>query len=152
MEELNYYNDNLEVSCAIQKSIEIFLMIKNTILKLNDHIVSFEDKKYLSLLLGIKYTNNGVSDILNRFRYYYGIQVHTQGIEKDRKREVYNEYFKDLLFDLSSLQSIEELMLKLLDVPFILELHNYSGYSTNKIKNVIKDKNDSKILIKSLQK
>ena len=152
MEEFNCYNDDLEISCAINKAIEIFLIIKNTILKFNNHIVSFEDKKYLSLLLGIKYTNNSVSVILNRLHYDYGIEIHTQVINKDQEREVYNEHFKNLVFDLSSQQNIEELMFKLLNVPFVLKLHNYYGYPVNKLRIAIKDKSNSKILIKSLQR
>ena len=148
MEDLNCYNDNIEVSCAINKALEIFFIIKNTILKFNDHIVSFEDKKYLSLLLGIKYTSNSVSNILNRFHYDYGIEIHTQILEKAQEREVYNEYFKDLLNE----QGIEEIMFKLLDIPFILELHNYYGYPVNKLRMAIKDEKESKILIKSLQR
>ena len=148
MEDLNCYNDNIEVSCVIHKALEIFFIIKNTILKFNDHIVSFEDKKYLSLLLGIKYTNNRVSDILSRFHYDYGIEINTQILEKAQEREVYNEYFKDLLNE----QSIEEIMFKLLDIPFILELHNYYGYPVNKLRMAIKDEKESKILIKSLQR
>ena len=61
MKEMMKFN-NEEMSVVIYKSMEIYDTFKKTIIKVNSERLSIEDKKYLSLLLGILNTDNQVGN------------------------------------------------------------------------------------------
>lgn len=154
MEKLNFYNNDIEVNAAIHKSMEIFMIIKNTILKMDGKVISLENKKLLALLLGIEYTDNNVSRKLKELLYNYRIIVHTDERDKEECIQVYDEYFKDTIesFELESDFKIEELMLKLLNTEFITYLHERNNYPINRLRIVLTEVVRTKKLIKTLQK
>lgn len=153
MKELNFYNNDPEVNAVIHKGMEIFAVIKNTILKMNNEILSMEDKKALSLLLGIEYTENTVSKKLKQVFYIYGITVYTMVYDRKECIELYEEYFKSLIdgFELDSDFTVEQLMMKLLDISFISKLHEYNNYPINRLRIILNESLKSKKLIKTLQ-
>ena len=63
MKEMMKFN-NEEMSVVIYKSMEIYDTFKKSIIKVNSERLSIEDKKYLSLLLGILNTNNQVGNVM----------------------------------------------------------------------------------------
>ena len=84
-----------EIKNTIYTGISIFKIIKNSIVKIDKQIVSLEDKKYLSLYLGI--INCDVNDCY----------IDEEFINKELYNDIYNEYFKDILInlDISSLDN-----------------------------------------------
>ena len=62
MKEMMKFNND-EMSVVIYKSMEIYDTLKKTIIKVNSERLSIEDKKYLSLLLGILNTDNQNKDV-----------------------------------------------------------------------------------------
>lgn len=154
MERLNFYNNDVEVNNAIHKSMEIFMVIKNTILKMDGKVIGLENKKLLALLLGIEYTDNNVSRKLKELLYNYRIIVHTEERTQEDCMQIYNEYFKDTIdsFELETDFRIEELMLKLLNTEFITYLHERNNYPINSLRIKLSEDLRTKKLIKTLQK
>lgn len=153
MEKINFYNNNLEVNNAIHKGMEVFLIIKDATLKMVGKTLSMDDKKLLSLLLGIEYTHSIVGKKLGRNVCNYGITVYTISKNRNECIEIYDQHFKNLIdsFSLDTCFNIEELMLALLDIPFVINLHEYNNYSVDKLKNSLTESLNVKKKIKTLQ-
>ncbi|MBE6152525.1 MAG: hypothetical protein E7165_04365 [Firmicutes bacterium] len=154
MEEKEFYNNNLDVNAAIHKGMEVFSVIANAALKIDEKILTVEDKKVLCLLLGIEYTNNSISKRLKNFFWSYRVFVYTPDLERDKCIEIYDKNFIELIehFELRENFSLEELMLKLLDLEFIISLHEINNCSIKKLKKFLNKSSDSKQKIKTLQK
>lgn len=154
MEEKEFYNNNLDVNAAFHKGMEVFFVIANAALKIDDKLLTVEDKKILSLLLGIEYTSNNVSKKLKNFFWSYRVLVYTPDLERDKCIEIYDKNFIELIenFGLQENFCLEELMLKLLDLEFIISLHEINNCSVKKVKKTLSKSIDSKLKIKTLQK
>lgn len=151
-EKLNIVDEELVES--IFKAIEIFDVIKNTRIKINNKLINSIDKKYLSLLLGIYNKENEVSKILRLLRYNYDIQVYTNTKKQEEYQKIYDEEFRDIIDSLIRVEDscIENLMLQLLDVDFIKKLHNDKGLSLMSLKLLLHESLKGKPKPKILQK
>ena len=116
-----------EIKNTIYTGISIFKIIKNSIVKIDKQIVSLEDKKYLSLYLGVINCDIKKCDIdyepINKYVY----------------DEIYNEYFKDILVNLD-LSSIDNYYNSLLNTDIVK--------SFNKDYGIIPEVKSNKKLIK----
>ena len=153
MEKINFYNNNLEVNEVIHKGMEVFLIIKDATLKMAGKTLSMDDKKALSLLLGIEYTHNIAGKKLGRNSCNYGITVYTVSRNRNECIEIYDKYFKSMIdnFSLDTYFNVEELMLALLDIPFVITLHECNNYSIDKLKKSLNESLNIKKKIKTLQ-
>lgn len=155
-EEIQKENIDDELLACIYKAIEVFDIIKNTTLKIDNERINDENKKYLSLFLGIYLGKNDVSKIFRLFRYSYGIEVYTYTMPETEYINLYKNNFKDLLESMLVEENImlEEFMLKLIEVDFIKNMHYNRGFSLMAIKTLLNksigDKKEEKI--KTLQK
>ena len=143
-EKLNIVDEGLIVS--IYKTIEIFDVIKNTRIRINNELISNIDKKYLSLLLGIDFTNNEISKILHLLRYNYDIEIYTSA----KREEEYERIVNSLLQEEDNY--LENFMLNLLEVDFIKNLHHNKGLSLTPLKLLLHKSLQSKEKAKTLQK
>lgn len=141
-----------EMNIALHKSMEIYDVIKNTVIKLNCRNLDDNDKKYLSLLLGISTTRNQVKDILRILNVDYNVKVVPLSKSSDECNSIYQNNF-DLDKYLNSESTVEDLMLFLLDNEFIEELHTAQYIIIPQLKKVIINMRDIKIANKkTLQK
>ena len=103
-----------EIKSTIYTGISIFKIIKNSIVKIDKNIVSLEDKKYLSLYLGVINCDIKKCDIdyepINKYVY----------------DEIYNEYFKDILVNLD-LSSIDNYYNSLLNTDIVKSFNKDYG-------------------------
>lgn len=151
-EKLNIVDEDLIVS--IYKAIEIFDVIKNTRIKINNELINSTDKKYLSLLLGIDFTNNEVSKILHLLRYNYDIEIYTSTKKEEEYERMYNEHFKEIVNHLLKEENnyIENFMLNLIEVDFVNKIHQNKGLSLISLKLLLNKSLQSKEEPKTLQK
>ena len=154
MESINFNSNDMELNSALKKSMEIFMVIKNTILKMDGQVISLQNKKLLALLLGIEYTDNNVSRQLKELLYNYRIIVHTEERTCEECIQIYNEYFKDIFgnLELESDFNIEDLMLGLLNTEFIRYVHERNNYPMNTLRIKLSISKRTKKLVKTLQK
>lgn len=151
-EKLNIVDEDLIIS--IYKAIEIFDVMKNTKIRINNELINNVDKKYLSLLLGVYFNKNNVSKMLKLLRYNYDIEVYTFTKKEEEYERLYNQHFEEIMNDLITDEdiSIESFMLKLIDVDFIKDIHNRKGMSLIPLRLLLneslKNKQDSKTLQK----
>lgn len=151
-EKLNIIDE--ELIRSIFKTIEIFDIIKNTRIKINNKLITIDNKKYLSLLLGIYFTNNGVSKTLRLLRYNYDIEVFTSVKKQEEYEKIFNEEFSNIVDSLINIEDscVENLMLQLLEVDFIKKLHNDKGLSLIPLRLLLHESLQNKEKPKTLQK
>lgn len=153
-DELKLNNVEEELLVSIYKAMEVFKTFKNSKIKINERTISIEDKKYLALFLGVYYKTNEVSKILHLLRYDYGIEVRTHLLKEEEYMKIYKKNFVDILDNLIEDNTIEEYMLKLLEVDFIKDFYKKRGLNINPVRVLIKSslehkkKSSSKILQK----
>ena len=153
MKEMMKFN-NEEMSVVIYKSMEIYDTFKKSIIKVNSERLSIEDKKYLSLLLGILNTNNQVGNVMRLLKYDYGVSVLPNLKSYPECEKVYFDNFSDLFLtnNINENSGVEDLMLFLLQNNFIQNLHCLTGSSMACIKSIIyKIKENDKNSVESLQ-
>lgn len=145
MKEINFEDE--EMRMIVYKSIEIYETLRKPIIKTNNRKLSIDDKKYLSLLLGILTTNNEIGNILRMLKYDYGITVIPNLRSNKECNKIYEEEFLPI-FELNNINEntkVEDLMLFLLDNEFIKNLHGINKTSITCIKSIInKIKNNRK--------
>ena len=103
-----------EIKNTIYTGISIFKVIKNSIVKIDKQIVSLDDKKYLSLYLGI--INCDIKEC----------DIDYETINKCLYDEIYNEYFKDILINLD-LSSMDNYYNSLLNTDIVKSFNNDYG-------------------------
>lgn len=125
-----------EMQVVLHKSMEIYDTIKNTIIKLDDKMLSVDNKKFLSLLLGISTTKNQVGNILKIIKMDYNIKV-LPAIKSEN--ECANIYINNFCLEksLNSNSTVEELMLYLLDNEFIEGIFISKGILVTQLKKVM---------------
>ena len=151
-EKLNIVDEELVKS--IYKAIEVFDVIKDTRIKIIGTLISDTEKKYLSLLLGIYFTNNEVSKIIRFLRYNYDIEVHTSMKKEDEYEQIYNQHFSSLVDGLIKVEDsyIENMMLQLLEIDFIKKMHQAKGLALAPLKLLLNKSLNNKEQPKTLQK
>lgn len=151
-EKLNIIDEELIES--IFKAVEIYDVIKNTRIKINNKLINRMEKKYLSLLLGIYFANNEVSKTLRLLRYNYDIEVFTSVKGQEDYEKIYNEEFSDIVDSLINIEDnyVENLMLHLLEIDFIKKLHNDKGLSLIPLRLLLHESLQNKEKPKTLQK
>ena len=102
MKEINFEDE--EMRMVVYKSTEIYETLRKPIIKTNNRKLSIDDKKYLSLLLGILTTNNEIGNILRMLKYDYGIPV----IPNLRSNKECNKIYEEEFLPIFELNNINE--------------------------------------------
>lgn len=136
-----------ELARVIYKALEIFNTIKDTRLKVYNRLLSIDDKKVLSILLGTIGTDNRVGDRLNKYGFNYGIVVHTCMMKDEEYNYIYSNYFNNM--NINNDAKLEEFLGGLVCNPFFIELNKNAGLSSTKFQEVLEA---SKNKVKTLQK
>ena len=88
-------NKREEVKQAVYAGMSIFYVLKNSIVKIGDENISLEDKKYLSLYLGIINSHNKIAYEL---RYLFSeLQMNYEYLDNSIYMELYLEYFIEII-------------------------------------------------------
>lgn len=128
-----------EVKKAVYTGMATFNLIKDYDLKLYNKNLNLEDKKYLSLYLGIINTNNNFSLFLkeNEIRFGINFKCSYKLLSTEDFLNLYNDYFVDVIKEIN-FNSIEENVNYLLSKKIIQDFNKCNGHNLNKIIN---DKN-----------
>lgn len=125
-----------EVKKSVYAGMSIFNSIKDYTLIMGNEELTLEDKKYLSLYLGIINTKNRISLYLKEkeIKFKIDFKYHYKLLNQDEYLKVYNEYFVDELKEIS-FSSIEENFNFLLSKKIIKEYNKCNGYYVCKTIN-----------------
>lgn len=150
MEKIN----NKEINEVMCKTLEIYEKIKDIILSMDDQKINLNDKKILSLFLGIIHTDNSVSDLFLENGYEYSINLTIPKLSINYYECCYNENFKDIIdsFELDDEIELKLLMMKMLELDFVKKFNESKGYSIEDIKYMLNKSLKNNIKIKTLQK
>lgn len=137
--ETNVNFKDEEMQLVIHKSMEIYEVIKNCIIKVEGRRLNDEDKKYLALLLGILNTDNEVGKILKMLKWEYGISVLPTLKTPQKCNEIFTNNFSELFSknNITDDKTVPYLMLILLKNKAINDLHCSHGLSTICIKLIL---------------
>lgn len=125
---------NEEVKKTIYAGMSIFDIIKDLEINMNKESISLEDKKYLSLYLGIINTKNEVSKYLEEKEIKFNFKINFKYLKKEKYLEIYNNYFVDV-FNEVSFESIEENLNSLLNKKVVQDFNRCNGHYVNKTIN-----------------
>lgn len=112
-----------EIRESICAGMYIYNTLKNCIIKIQGKVVSLEDKKYLSLYLGLLNTNNLVSQNLENTMLKSNTKFNFVKLNNQEYMQIYNEYFKDILYGVD-FNSFDEFFCYLLDKAVVKRLNN----------------------------
>lgn len=133
-----------EVKMSIYAGMSIFDTIKNCQIEIDGRNISLEDKKFLSLYLGIINTENEISKFMKLKKLNFNIKVNFNFLNTEKYLEIYNNYFIEILNNIR-FESMEEYFNSLLDKEIIKAFNENNSYY---LKNSSKTKN--KKLIKQI--
>lgn len=103
----------LEVKQALYVGMSIYKELMNSIIEVNNKKLSLEDKKYLSLYLGLLNTENSISVKLKEpgFRVYKRIKY--KQLTNEEYINIYKEYFVEIFnqIDFNSIMNCFEFLI-----------------------------------------
>ena len=116
--------ENNEVKNAIYSGMSIFNVLKNSIVEVDNKKVSLEDKKYLSLYLGVINSENIISLEFNDLfsKLYLDYELLDMSLYMDIYIEYFIEIFKNIDFG-----SIKNYFEYLLEKEIIKKVNNDNG-------------------------
>ena len=125
-----------EVKKSLYTGMAIFNLIKDYDLNIGRDNISLEDKKYLSLYLGIMNTKNRISSYLKEkeIRFRINFNCNPKLLRKEDYIQLYNKYFVDI-FNEINFNSIECNLDYLLNKKIIQEFNRYNGHIVDKTVN-----------------
>ena len=125
-----------EVKSSLYAGMAIFNLIKDYELSIDKDNISLEDKKYLSLYLGIINSKNRISSYLKakEIRFRINFNCNPKLLKKEDYIELYDKYFIDI-FKCISFNSIECNLDYLLNKKIIQEFNRCNGHIVDKTVN-----------------
>ena len=96
-----------EIKISVYAGMSIFNLMKNCQIKINNKYITGDDKKYLSLYLGIINTQNVFSEYLTQKHISFNILVNYILLEPGQYVSIYNKHFMNILNDIQSFSMIE---------------------------------------------
>lgn len=130
-------NENCEeVKRSLYTGMAIFNLIKDYDLSIGRDSIGLDDKKYLSLYLGIINSKNRISSYLKekKIRFRINFNCNPKLLKKEDYIELYNKYFIDI-FKCINFNSIECNLDYLLNKKIIQEFNRCNGHIVNKTIN-----------------
>ena len=120
-----------EVKVSVYAGMSIFNLIKDCELSIKDEVISLDDKKYLSLYLGIINTKNNISNYLKEKNIRFNNLVTFKGLNQEDYIKIYNNYFIEI-FDEINFNSIEQNFEFLLSKDIIKKFNKSNGHYVDK--------------------
>ena len=135
-------NDILEIRNAIYTGICIYKRLSRTIVKIENEIVSLEDKKDLSLYLGIIHSQNSISNMLMETELKKDTNIGYKMLEEREFFNVCTTLFNESLIN-TNFETLEEYFYSLLNKDIVIKLnreYNFKPFNfmSNKNKQLIK--------------
>ena len=123
-----------EVKESLYRGMSIFNILKDVGVVMNGKEVLTEDKKYLSLYLGIINSDNKISIYLKEKNIKFGFPKTIRDLTQEQYLEIYNKYFIDILNEIN-FESIEYNFNYLLSKKVVRDFNRSNGYYANKTIN-----------------
>jgi len=119
-----------EIRESICAGMYIYNSLKNCIVKIQGKVVSLEEKKYLSLYLGLLNTNNFISKSLQNTNLKLNNILNLKKLKNEEYIKIYNEYFKDILYNMD-FNSFDEFFNYLVDKTVVKRLNIEYDFDPN---------------------
>lgn len=124
----------LEVKQALYAGMSIYKELMNSIVEVNSKNLSLEDKKYMSLYLGLLNTENSISNKLKEpgFRVYK--KLNYKQLTKEEYINIYNEHFVEI-FNQIDFNSIINYFEFLLNQSIVQNINKVFRFDVDKVLN-----------------
>lgn len=122
------HRNKKEIKEAIYTGVCFFDMLKGKIIRMDKEIVSFEDKKYLSLYLGLLNSENEISQKF--YNIFCSFQILFNSLDINYYKELYNEYFKELTNEIN-FDTLNNYFMSLLDKDIIKKFNSINNININ---------------------
>lgn len=129
---MNKVND--EVKTSLYVGMSIFKLIKDQELNIRNKNLTLEDKKYLSLYLGIINSKNKISTYLKQKEVKFNLKIPFKYLDKEEYIELYTNYFIDIFKEVN-FESIEIHLKYLLSKEIIQIFNRSNGHYVDKTVN-----------------
>ena len=133
-----------EVKVSLYEGMSIFNVLKDCDVNMNNEVVSLEDKKYISMYIGLINSKNSISLYLKEKNIKFKFGFNYKFLKQEEYLEIYNSYFVEILKEID-FNSIEQHFNYLLNKKIVQDFNKCNGYYVYKLIN---DRN--KELIKTI--
>lgn len=121
-------NDLSEIKNAVYEGVCIYNTLKNLILIIEGERVLQDDKKFLSLYLGLINLNNSISKKNSQNEINMELKINYEKLDKEAYYYLYNESFKNILSEVN-FNSITEYLNSLLFKDVVIKFNReYTKY------------------------
>ena len=131
-----------EVKHSFYAAMSIYKIIRNVNIKMDNDYISLEDKKYLSLYLGVINTDNSITNYFKEKSINIGTFINFRFLEQEEYLKIYNDDFINI-FNQMNFESLEENLKFLLSKDVIKKFNKSNGYYIEKYLN-----KENKVLVK----
>lgn len=128
-------NERLEIENAIYTGICIYNRLSRTIVEIENSFVPLDDKRELSLYLGIIHTQNSFSSRLNETDLKKQTSITYKKLDSSTYFELYTLYFKDIISDYN-LETMEEFVKCLLTKDIVKSLNREYNFNMHDFINI----------------
>lgn len=128
-------SERLEIENAIYTGICIYNRLSRTIVEIENSFVPLDDKRELSLYLGILHSQNHISDKLTETNIKKHTLITYKKIDSGTYLELYNSYFKDMINDFN-LETIEEFLKCLLTKDIVKSINREYDFNMYDFINI----------------
>lgn len=118
----------LSVKNAVYEGMSIYSIIMCSEIVIDGYSLNYEDKKYLSLYLGMINTTNGFSNLLKEKGYNYDFNISYKVLDTNNYIQLYIRNFVDI-FKQIPFESFNEYVEYLLDKDIIKRINEGKGYT-----------------------
>ena len=86
----------LNVEKSVYAGMSIYSIIKDNEIIIDGYSLNYEDKKYLSLYLGVINTTNWFSNFLKEKQYNYNLNISYKILDTNKYLDLYSNNFSNL--------------------------------------------------------
>ena len=123
-----------EIKTSIYFGMSIYKTIKNCRIKLGSYLLTPDDKKYLSLYLGLIKSKNKVSESLNTRKMENNIMVNATFLNQEEYIKIYMNDFSNII-DNVDFSSIENYLSFLASQDIVKVFNEQNGINLSKKSN-----------------
>ena len=127
-------NEMLEIKNAIYTGMCIYNRLRKSIVEVEGKFVQLEDKRDLSLYLGIIHSENSISSLLNETQLKKNTMLDYKKLEEKTIFNICEEYFSNNLLNVE-FETIEEYFNSLLNKEIIISLNRENNFDATEFIN-----------------
>lgn len=127
-------NEVLEVKEALYAGMSIYKELMNSVVEVNKKQLTLEDKKYMSLYLGLLNTDNDISNQLKDSEYRIYKKIRYNELRQEEYIKLYQEHFVEI-FNQIDFNSITNYFDFLLEQEVVDNINKAFRFDTNRIVN-----------------